>query len=702
MPTPSRRHLQLPRLRLRRSRFSPPCSWRAPRAALRPAGTWFPPTAPGNVHVRSATSTSVGVSAWDPAQDNVRVAGYYVYGADRAAGHGHGNDLHRSRARLRRERGSGRGRVRRSTEPIAQGDDYGLDRSVPRHSAAHDAVGIPADGDDTGLDRARLDPVLRRRRCGRLRPLRGADARRDDRGAHGHTGRASLWLDVRAPGGRCRRGGQSLPVRERLRADIAVRRSPGADDSRRPRSHVENSGERLAGLVAINRRRRSGRLPRDVERGARSRGHRFEHDPFRTDVRDRVLGRGWRIRRRGERVAGGKARCLHLRLPRAVAPPPPPGDTTSPSAPTGLAASNDAGRSRLNWNASSDNVGVVGYDVYRNGTRIRRRRPRPARAASRAERRTRSRRGPRRRRERLPAGQARVSTSACSAQSPRPRRRVTPRRPRRRPGSPPRTSRRTVSLNWNASSDNVGVTGYDVYRNGTKVAPPTSTTSSQSGLTCGTSYAFASWPVTPPGTSRSGRSSTSPQRLLQVAPAAAAAAPAVGGHDASLTALEPRHLERRGRGLAHVGCATERQRRGRRLPDVRQRSPSSTARSAGATISGLACGTAYTFEVDAFDAAGNNSTRASVTGSTARAPTRSRRLPHEVVASSRTATSIALAWSASSDNVGVAGYALYRGGARWARARARRESSRVSRATRTTRSRSTRTTRRGTARRRPS
>ncbi len=47
-----------------------------------------------------------------------------------------------------------------------------------------------------------------------------------------------------------------------------------------------------------------------------------------------------------------------------------------------------------------------------------------------------------------------------------------------------------LALSWNASSDNVGVTGYDVYRGGTKVATVNSLSSNQSGLVCGTSYVF--------------------------------------------------------------------------------------------------------------------------------------------------------------------------------------------------------------------
>ena len=50
-------------------------------------------------------------------------------------------------------------------------------------------------------------------------------------------------------------------------------------------------------------------------------------------------------------------------------PPPPPGDTTAPTAPTGLAASGGTQSSmQLAWNASTDNVGVTGYEVSVNGT----------------------------------------------------------------------------------------------------------------------------------------------------------------------------------------------------------------------------------------------------------------------------------------------------------------------------------------------
>ncbi|WP_328992088.1 glycosyl hydrolase family 8 [Kribbella sp. NBC_01245] len=47
-----------------------------------------------------------------------------------------------------------------------------------------------------------------------------------------------------------------------------------------------------------------------------------------------------------------------------------------------------------------------------------------------------------------------------------------------------------VSLAWNASTDNVGVTGYTVYRNGTEVGNASGTTYTDTGLTAATTYTY--------------------------------------------------------------------------------------------------------------------------------------------------------------------------------------------------------------------
>jgi hypothetical protein len=54
-------------------------------------------------------------------------------------------------------------------------------------------------------------------------------------------------------------------------------------------------------------------------------------------------------------------------------PPPPPGqpDTTPPSTPTGVKASSPTQTSlKLTWIASTDNVGVTAYALYRDGTKV--------------------------------------------------------------------------------------------------------------------------------------------------------------------------------------------------------------------------------------------------------------------------------------------------------------------------------------------
>jgi len=48
----------------------------------------------------------------------------------------------------------------------------------------------------------------------------------------------------------------------------------------------------------------------------------------------------------------------------------PPADTVAPSAPTSLVATTVSNSVRLTWTASTDNTGVVGYNVYKNSTKV--------------------------------------------------------------------------------------------------------------------------------------------------------------------------------------------------------------------------------------------------------------------------------------------------------------------------------------------
>jgi chitodextrinase len=330
------------------------------------------------------------------------------------------------------------------------------------------------------------------------------------------------------------------------------------------------------------------------------------------------------------------------------------GDTTPPSAPSGLAASNTTQSGlALSWKAASDNVAVTGYDVYRNGAKVA-----TVSATSVAQSAlscgtayafavvARDAAG-----NSSPQGQLTASTSPCSA-SPSD---TTP------PSAPSglavsNTTQSGLTLSWKAASDNVAVTGYDVYRDGAKVAAVGATSVAQSALSCGTAYAFAV-------VARDAAGNSSPQAQLS-----ASTSPCSGSAVDTTPPSQPANLavvSATGASVAlgwsastdNVGVA------GYRV--YVNGSYRATTTQPGATVSALTCGTAYTFAVDAFDAEGNSSRRAAVTGSTAAcADTQAPSAPTNVVASSRTATSIALSWSPSSDDVGVAGYGLYRAGTR--------------------------------------
>src|SRR5262249_48623410 len=52
------------------------------------------------------------------------------------------------------------------------------------------------------------------------------------------------------------------------------------------------------------------------------------------------------------------------------------------------------------------------------------------------------------------------------------------------------TTSTSITLSWTASTDNVGVTGYLIFRNGTQVGTSTTTTYTDTSLTAGTQYSY--------------------------------------------------------------------------------------------------------------------------------------------------------------------------------------------------------------------
>ncbi|MCW2882566.1 MAG: Chitinase-like protein [Sphaerisporangium sp.] len=163
-------------------------------------------------------------------------------------------------------------------------------------------------------------------------------------------------------------------------------------------------------------------------------------------------------------------------------------DTTPPSAPGNLRSTATTSSSvSLAWDASTDNVGVTGYNVYRGGTLV-----------TTATGTTYTDSG-------LTAGTAYAYTvkardAAGNVSAAGNTLNVTTpsgggggdTTPPSTPGNlrSTGTTSSSVSLAWDASTDNVGVTGYNVYRGGTLVTTATGTGYTDTGLAASTAYTY--------------------------------------------------------------------------------------------------------------------------------------------------------------------------------------------------------------------
>ena len=163
-------------------------------------------------------------------------------------------------------------------------------------------------------------------------------------------------------------------------------------------------------------------------------------------------------------------------------------DTTPPTAPTNLTATAvSASQVNLSWSASADDVGVTGYKVYRNGAFL-------ANAPSTSYADTTTQAG-------TTYSYAVYAYDAAGNVSPASNT-ATVTTPSATDTQPPSTpaglvaaaaSASQVNLAWNTATDDVGVAGYTVYRNGAAIATtsgPSATTYSDTTVSPSTTYTY--------------------------------------------------------------------------------------------------------------------------------------------------------------------------------------------------------------------
>lgn len=324
-------------------------------------------------------------------------------------------------------------------------------------------------------------------------------------------------------------------------------------------------------------------------------------------------------------------------------------DLEPPSVPTGLTQLAVGPTSvALSWNASSDNVAVAGYAVSRDGLELGttnqasytlsgltcgRTYQADVRAFDVA---------------RNYSAWARfyVTTASCGDLSP--------------PSAPTglvQTNRNAtgMSLAWSPSVDNIGVARYDVFVAAGQVGSTREVAYTLTNLACGSAYTVAVEAVDAAG-NRSSRSSATMSTGTCAAPSPTPTTdtqrPSTPSN-LSLAAASPTSITLTwSPSTDNVGVVGY----GAYRNGVRMQVVTGTT----FVFQGLACGASHLLGVEAYDASGNHSRRASVTASTTpcsdtSAPT----APASPFLLDRSPTSITVGWAASSDDVAVVGYGAY-------------------------------------------
>lgn len=207
------------------------------------------------------------------------------------------------------------------------------------------------------------------------------------------------------------------------------------------------------------------------------------------------------------------------------------------------------------------------------------------------------------------------------------------------------TTINSTQLSWTAATDNVAVTGYEVYQGATLKATVATTSYTVTGLSPATLYSFSV------KAKDANNNVSAVSNVVDVTTLADTTAPSAPVLSASGTTNTTTNLAWTA-ATDNVGVVGYEVYQGTTLR--------ATVTTLTYAVTGLTAGTSYAFNVLAKDAAGNT-TSSNVVNVTTTTPDTT--APSVVVlsASGTTATSTNLAWTAATDNVGVTGYEVYQG-----------------------------------------
>ena len=332
-----------------------------------------------------------------------------------------------------------------------------------------------------------------------------------------------------------------------------------------------------------------------------------------------------------------------------------PPDVVAPTSPTGVTATSTAGNiATVSWTASSDNVGVSSYTIARGGTAISKV---AGTATSFTDATTAANTGYT---YTVTASDAAGHTSAPSATASVTTAAPAPPIDASAPTAPSGLgatvmNRTEIDLAWTASTDNVAVAGYQVFRNGTQIATTASTRYADPSVAAGSTNAYYVVAL-----DSSGNASAPSGTVSATTPILDTAAPSVPtALTATATASNSVSLSWTA-STDNVGVA--------RYTISRNGTALTTVAGGTTTLvdPSVHAGNAYTYTVIASDAAGNASAQSNVASVTTPATAGPPDTVAPSVPSALTAApahgEIDLAWTASTDNIAVAGYTVLRDG----------------------------------------
>ncbi|WP_293891420.1 reprolysin-like metallopeptidase [Flavobacterium sp.] len=212
------------------------------------------------------------------------------------------------------------------------------------------------------------------------------------------------------------------------------------------------------------------------------------------------------------------------------------------------------------------------------------------------------------------------------------------------------TTYTTTNLSWSGATDNVAVTGYDVYKDGVLLGSTVSTSYAVTGLTNSTTYIFTVKAKDAAGNISVASNAVS---VTTLAPAPDTTAPTAPTLSASGTTFTNTNLSWSGAtdNVAVIGYDVYKD-------GVFLASTSATTFA----VTGLTASTTYAFYIQAKDAAGNISVASNTVNVTTPTPDTTAPTAPTLAASVTTSSSTNLSWSGATDNIAVTGYDVYQNG----------------------------------------